>query len=210
MPLTALAQAEAPSKAEAFQRFEAERLLLLDHRGKAIGPAAADFPQDDLGIFNEQRFHVVHAGDLRYRLSFEEFMQLTQYGAFEQRWDTAQRKVKRHRGASIGLLVAGGVLAAGGLLMGSLAFANGEGDLIYGLPLLFSASTGFFVGGGAYAASAKRKGADLASQNLEVLSDRDEAWVASGAYNDALWRALSLGDSPPEPGGGLEGERATP
>jgi len=199
LPLSAVAQ-EAPtsSRAEGYQHFETERLLLLDHRGKAIGPAEQDYPSDDFGLFNEQRFHVVHAGDLRYRLSFEEFMRLTQNSSLERRWDSAQAKAKRHRRTSVGLLIAGGVLAAGSLVMGSMAFANNS-DAVYGLPLICGAGMGFLVGAGAVATSAKRQEAALASQNLEVLADRDEAWVATKAYNDALWQALLLGDEAPAP-----------
>jgi hypothetical protein len=200
LPITAFGQAASPSsEAAAFQRFETERLLLLDHRGTAIGPTASDFPSEDFELFNEQRFHVVRAGDLRYRLSFEEFMQLAKNDTFEERWNAAQRKVKNHRDASIGMFVLGGALAAGGLALASVAFANGEDGITFALPPLLGAGAGFLVAGGAFATSAKRKARAIASQNLEVLSDRDEAWAASAAYNDALWRSLSLdGETPPE------------
>ncbi len=198
LPITAAAEpsTSAPSS-EKLQRFEEERLLLLDHRGAAIGPESADFPAEDFGLLNEQRFHVVHAGDLRYRLSFEEFMRSADDHRFQQRWDDAQSKIRRQRRASVGMMVAGGVLSAGGLVLASLAYANGEGDIMFALPLIFGSGAGFFVGGGAFATSAKRKAADLASQNLEVLADRDEAWEASASYNDALWSALSLSSSEP-------------
>jgi hypothetical protein len=200
LPITAFGQAASPSSEAAFQRFETERLLLLDHRGTAIGPEASDFPSEDFGLFNEQRFHVVHAGDLKYRLSFEEFMQLAQNNTFEERWDTAQRRIKRHRNASIGMFVLGGALAAGSLALASVAFANGGEGIIFTMPPLLGAGAGFLVAGGAFATSAKRKARAIASQNLEVLSDRDEAWAASAAYNDALWRSLSLvdGETPAE------------
>lgn len=198
LPVTAPAETNAAdSTAENFQRFEAERLLLLDHRGETIGPETADFPADDFGLLNEQRFHVVHAGDLRYRLSFEEFMRLTDHHTFQQRWDHAQSKVQRQRRASVGMMVAGGVLSAGGLVLASLAYANGEDDIVFALPLIFGSGAGFFVGGGAFATAAKRTSENLASQNLEVLADRDEAWEASASYNDALWSALSLDSSEP-------------
>jgi len=208
LPITAFGQAASPSsEAAGFQRFETERLLLLDHRGTAIGPEASDFPAEDFGLFNEQRFHVVHAGDLKYRLSFEEFMQLAQNNTFEERWNTAQRRIKRHRNASIGMFVLGGALAAGSLALASVAFANGEDGIIYTMPPLLGAGAGFLVAGGAFATSARRKARAIASQNLEVLSDRDEAWAASAAYNDALWRSLSLdGETPPEPNESSDGE----
>ena len=198
LPITATAEPSSDaSHSERLQQFEEERLVLLDHRGEAIGPQSDDFPAADFGLLNEQRFHVVHAGDLRYRLSFEEFMRLTDNRAFQQRWEDAQSKVRRHRRSSVGMMVAGGVLSAGGLVLASLAYANGEDDIVFALPLIFGSGAGFFVGGGAFATSAKRKAASLASQNLEVLTDRDEAWEASASYNDSLWNALSLESAEP-------------
>ena len=196
LPSSVLAQASDAARADGLQRFESERLLLLDHRGKAIGPAELGFAEDDFGIFNSERFHVVHAGELRYRLSFEDFMRLTQDNELQDRWDEAQLVVRRQQAGSIGLLIVGGALAAGGLIMGSLAYANGQDALVFALPLFFGTSTGFFIGGGALAGSAKFKSKELASPNLEVLADRNEAWSASGNYNDALWRALSLDEKP--------------
>jgi hypothetical protein len=76
--------------------------------------------------------------------------------------------------------------------------------------LVLGGATGCFVGGGALAVTAKTRREDLASQNLEFLSNRDEAWTASGMYNEALWQALSLAseadDPPVAPNSSAEGD----
>ena len=202
-PSLASAGADESERTEKLRRFEHERIVLLDHRGKPVGPEKNGFSKHDFGMFNAERFHAVHAGDLRYRLTFEEFMRLTQNQVFETRWTAAQNKVQRQSKTSTGLLVAGSILATGGLVLGSLAYGSGQNDLTLTLPLVFGGATGFFVGGGALAATAKTRREELASQNLEFLSNRDEAWTASELYNEALWQALSLaseaGENPPMP-----------
>jgi hypothetical protein len=198
-PAPASAESADSERTTSLKRFEMERLVLLDHRGHPIGPEKSGFSAHDFGMFNAERFHAVHAGDLRYRLTFEEFMRLTQNQVFEERWAAAHEKVRRQSRTSKGLIVAGSILATGGLIIGSLAYASGEDDLALSLPLVFGGAAGLFIGGGALATSSKIRREELASQNLEFLSNRDEAWTASRAYNEALWQALSLEEeaSPP-------------
>jgi hypothetical protein len=209
-PSLASAGTDESERTEKLRRFEHERIVLLDHRGTPVGPEKNGFSKHDFGMFNAERFHAVHAGDIRYRLTFEEFMRLTQNQVFEKRWATAQSKVQRQSKTSTGLIVAGSILATSGLVLGSLAYASGQNDLTLTLPLVLGGATGCFVGGGALAVTAKTRREDLASQNLEFLSNRDEAWTASGMYNEALWQALSLAseadDPPVAPNSSAEGD----
>ena len=193
----AQAQDAGDSGPDRMERFEAERLLLLDHRGRAIGPAESGFSSKDLGRFNELRFHAVRAGELRYRLTFEEFVDLTQSRTLEARLDRLMLQIKRRRGAGDALIVVGATLATAGLLTGSIAYATGiDPDIHFPLAIFFSGSAGFLVGGISTRINADRRLKLVKSHDLESLSNRDEAWRAAQDYNDALWDALEL-DEPP-------------
>ncbi|MEE2830604.1 MAG: hypothetical protein VX498_15560 [Myxococcota bacterium] len=179
--------------------FEAKRLLLLDSRGQAIGPATLGFEPEDFTLFKEQRFHAVRAGEVRYRLDAEEFLELTRDPALQKRWEQAQARLERRKRGSVALIAIGAGLAATGLVAGSAAFAMNDRSVAPALPFVFSGSAAFLVSGTAVNTVTRQRQRQLNDHDLEDLMDRDEAWRASGNYNDALWRSLKLGEKDANP-----------
>lgn len=177
--------------------FEQQRLLLLDHRGKAIGPTELGYPSRDFGVLNTQRYHAVRAGELRYRLSFVDFLELTQHSELQSRWEAAHLRFDGQRRGGLALIVVGASLALAGIVAGSIVYATNDQSFRFGLPLLFSSSAGFLAGGISVRLGAERRKRELDDHNLDDLMNRDEAWEAVGAYNDALWRSMSLGSEAP-------------
>jgi hypothetical protein len=167
----------------AWDAYAAERIRLVDKRGRPIGPASLGYSSRDFGRHDDDRFHAVVAGDY---LTIPEFVHLSRSDVllelYERQHDKAQRKVD----VGFGFLALSGGLGVVGFPLAIGGGSAGDATALFIGPGLIGWSIATLVIAASFHRSAFGRISELRDVDLEELIDRPEAWQYVQEHNRPL------------------------
>jgi|GEM_PF-6689060 len=170
------------------------RLLLVDRRGRPLGPKRLGFSARAFGRDNRRAFHAVHGGAPDLTLSFEEFLAQVGDDRLEARFRELKEEVEgKVVYGTVGTILGGSLLAASPL-WATASVGSGNSDLFAAVPISIGTGVPFLISGIFSLASGDKWTRRLKSDQLWVLFTRQEAWEALQEHNGDLRAEQALPD----------------